>query len=64
MVDEASDDEAGHTGSGDVVALEENADAADEPGEIAGADDVFAFEEELEVGEWEVEWCGWDGWSG
>ncbi|KAL9615762.1 MAG: hypothetical protein Q9204_008672, partial [Flavoplaca sp. TL-2023a] len=53
MVDEAFDDEAGHTGRGDVVALEENADAADEPGEVAGADDVFAFEEEFEVGEGE-----------
>lgn len=51
FVHEPFDDEARHAVRGHLFALEEDADAADEPGQVAGADDVFAPEEEFEVRE-------------
>ncbi len=40
-----------HASGRDLIALQENADGADEGGDVAGADDVFVFEKEFEVGE-------------
>ena len=50
-VHEPFDDETGHAVRGHLFALEEDADATNEPEQVASADDVFAFKEEFEVRE-------------